>query len=164
MHGSHAPAWRGVVGRLARIGASPDDSREEALRKETLVLAATLVTTLAVAWVVAYSVLGLYLAAAIPFAYQVVSVVNLIVFAKTRRYRFFRACELGLSLALPFALQLSLGGFVPSSGVVLWSFTAPLGALLFSGRREAARWFIAFLFLIGLSAALDPVVGNEADI
>ena len=86
------------------------------------------------------------------------------VFARTRRYRFFRACELGLSLVLPFALQLGLGGFVASSGVVLWSFTAPLGALLFSGRREAARWFIAFLVLVGLSAVLDPLLTNQADI
>ena len=156
--------WGGLLGRLARIGASPEDSRDEALRKETLVLAAVLITALAVAWVVAYSVLGLYLSAAIPFAYQVVSVINLIVFAKTRRYRFFRACELGLSLVLPFALQLSLGGFRPSSGVVLWSFTAPLGALLFSGRLKAGRWFIAFLVIVGLSAVLDPLLTNQADI
>jgi guanylate cyclase len=87
-----------------------------------------LITALAVGWVVAYSVLGLYVAAAIPLAYQIVSVINLILFAKTKQYRVFRACELGLSLVLPFVLQLSLGGFVPSSGVVLWSFTAPLGA------------------------------------
>src|SRR5438046_9410714 len=93
------PGWRGVLGRLARIGASPEDGRDEALRKETLVLAAVLITALAVAWVVAYSVLGLYLSAAIPFAYQVVSVVNLIVFAKPRRYRLFRAWGLGLSPA-----------------------------------------------------------------
>jgi guanylate cyclase len=153
-----------VLGRLARIGASPKDNRDEALRKETLVLSAALITALAVVWVVAYSVLGLYVSAAIPFVYQVVSVINLIVFAKTKRYRFFRACELGLSLVLPFALQLSLGGFVPSSGVVLWSFTAPLGALLFSGRREAARWFVAFLVIVGLSAVLDPLLTNQADI
>src|SRR5713226_4237565 len=68
------PGWRGALGWLARIGASPEDSREEALRKETLVLAAVLITALAVVWVVAYSVLGLYLSAAIPFAYQFVSV------------------------------------------------------------------------------------------
>jgi adenylate cyclase len=155
--------WRGLVGRLARIGASTEDTPEEALRKETLVLSAALITVLAVAWVVAYSVLGLYLSAAIPFAYQVSSVGNLVVFARTKRYRFFRACELGMSLALPFALQLSLGGFVPSSGVVLWAFTAPLGALLFSGRQAAVRWFVAFLALVGLSAALDPLL-TPADI
>jgi adenylate cyclase len=152
------------VGRLVRIGASPKDSREEALRKETLVLAAVLITALSCAWVVAYAALGLYVAAAIPLMYQIVSIANLVVFAKTRRYRFFRACELGLSLVLPFALQLSLGGFAPSSGIVLWSFTAPLGALLFSGRRQAARWFAAFLVVVGLSAALDPLLTNEPGI
>src|SRR5206468_5082831 len=75
--------------------------------------------------------------------------------------RFFRACALALSLLLPFALQLTLGGFVASSGVVLWSFTAPLGALLFSGRRAAARWFGAFLATIALSAILDPFLSNK---
>jgi guanylate cyclase len=127
------------------------------------VLAATLITTLAVVWVVTYWTLGLYLSAAIPFSYQVVSVINLIVFAKTKRYRFFRVSELGLSLVLPFLLQLSLGGFVPSSGVVLWSFTAPLGALLFSGRREAVRWFAAFLVVIALAGGLDPLLANKTD-
>ena len=39
------------MGRLARIGASPEDGRDEALRKETLVLAAVLITALAVGWV-----------------------------------------------------------------------------------------------------------------
>ena len=97
----------------------------------------------------------------IPFAYQVVSIISLAVFAKTKRYRFFRVRELSLSLILPFILQLSLGGFLPSSGVVLWSFTAPLGALLFSGRREAARWFAAFLVVIALSAAVDPFLANK---
>jgi hypothetical protein len=58
---------------------------EDAIRKETLVLSAMVITWLAVVWVVADSVLGLCLAAAIPFTYQVVSVVNLILLAKTKR-------------------------------------------------------------------------------
>jgi adenylate cyclase len=156
--------WQGALARLARIGVLPTDDDDEALRKETLVLAASLITVLAVAWVVTYWTLGLYLAAAIPLAYQVTSIVNLLVFARTKRYRVFRACELGLSLVLPFLLQLSLGGFVPSSGVVLWSFTAPLGALLFAGRREAIRWGVAFLALVAASAILDPILSNQATI
>lgn len=161
MTGESGGEWRGSLGRLATIGALPTDSRDEALRKETLVLSAGLITALASVWVVSYWALGLYVAAAIPLTYQVVSVINLILFAKTKRYRFFRTCELGLSLALPFILQLSLGGFVPSSGVALWSFTAPLGALLFSGRREAIRWFLAFLGLMALAGVLDPVLANK---
>src|SRR5205085_11723820 len=33
--------------------------------------------------------------------------------------------------------------------------------LLFSGRKEAARWFAAFLAVIALSAALDPFLANK---
>jgi adenylate cyclase len=150
--------WRGWSGSVARIGVLPTDSHDEALRKETLVLFASFITLLSFIWVGTYWALGLYVSAAIPFAYQAVSVVNLAVFAKTKRYRFFRTSQLALVLVLPFVLQLSLGGFLPSSGVVLWSFTAPLGALLFSSRRDATRWFAAFLGVIGLSAVLDPLL------
>jgi adenylate cyclase len=156
MQSGGSRGWRGLLSRLSRIGAIGSDGRDEALRKETLVLSATFITTLALAWVVTYAALGLYLPASIPLTYQVVSVINLVHFAKTKRYRFFRACELSLSLILPFVLQLSLGGFVPSSGVILWSFTAPLGALLFIGRQGAVPWFVAFAALVGLTGLLDP--------
>jgi len=146
------------VQRVAQIGALPTDSPNEALRKETLVLFTSFTALVSFVWVGTYWALGLYLSAAMPFAYQVVCVANLVVFAKTKRYRFFRSSQLALGLVLPFLLQLSLGGFVPSSGIVLWSFTAPLGALLFSSRRDATRWFVAFLGVIGLSAALEPLL------
>src|SRR2546428_7817122 len=161
MHSPALAGWRSRVERLAKIGVLPTDSRDEALRKETLVLAAAFTTALALAWVATYSALGLYLSAAIPFAYQLVSIVNLVVLARTKRYRFFRACELALSLLLPFVLQLSLGGFVASSGFLLSSLTAPLGSLLFSRRKVAARWFAVFLAVIVLSASLDPFLSNK---
>jgi adenylate cyclase len=113
-------------------------------------------------WVVTYWALGLRLAALIPLTYQVISIVNLAIFAKTKRYRIFRLWELGLSLLLPLLLQLSLGGFVPSSGVILWSFTAPLGALLFAGRRQAIPWFVAFALVLVIAGVLDPVLASKA--
>src|SRR5439155_1223568 len=66
----------------------------------------------------------------------------------TRRYDVFRFTQLSLMLALPFALMVVLGGFVPSSVVVLWAFFAPLGAIAFASPREALRWFVAYLVLI----------------
>jgi len=155
--------WRALAQRLARVGVLPTDTTEEALRKETLVLFASVITVLSFVWVTTYAALGLYLAAAIPLAYQLFSVANLALFAKRKRYRFFRTWALALALVLPFLLQLSLGGFLPSSAVVLWSFTAPLGALLFSGRTEAVRWFVGFVVVVGLSAAFDPLL-TSADI
>ncbi len=154
-------------GRLeswARIGGLPTDSAEQSLQKATLVLFAVFTVLVAFAWVGTYTALGLYRSAAIPFAYQLISVVNLAVLARTKRYRFFRNCALSLALVLPFLLQLSLGGFFPSSGIVLWSFTAPLGALLFAPREHTARWFAAFVAAVVLAAALDRLLANPAEI
>jgi adenylate cyclase len=152
-----------VLARLMAVGAIPDDTHDEALRKRVLVLSASVISALSVVWVVTYAWLGLYVSALIPFSYQVVSIVNLAVFARTKRYRLFRATALALSLLLPFALQLSLGGFYTSSAVILWSFTAPLGALLFVGRRSAVRWFIAFVVVIVAAALLDPFLPDHTD-
>jgi class 3 adenylate cyclase len=66
-------------------------------------------------------------------------------------------------LALPFLLQWSLGGFEPSGAVALWAVTAPFGALTFSGARASVPWFIAFLALLAVSAALDSSL-PDADI
>jgi adenylate cyclase len=149
-----------LLSRLAGIGAVETDDRDEALRKQVLILSAATITALAVIWVITYSSLGLYLAASIPSAFQIFAIVNLVVLARTHRYRFFRACALALNLLLPFLLQLSLGGFVHSSGVILWSFTAPLGAMLFSTRRSAIAWFGGFVGVLVAAGAVDPFVGN----
>jgi len=151
----------GAFRRLIEIGSQPDDDEAESLRKRVLVLAASFITGLSTVWVVSYALMGLYVSALIPFTYQLASVANLAVFARTKRYRLFRFSELALSLMLPFLLQLSLGGFFPSSAVVLWSFTAPLGALLFAARRSAARWFLAFVGVVAAAALLDPIVPDR---
>src|SRR5947209_16321560 len=70
----------------------------------------------------------------------------------------FRRSQLWMSLVLPFVLQWSLGGFGSSSAVCLWGFTCPLGALLFVGARQAVSWFVAFVGLVAVSAAIDPAL------
>jgi adenylate cyclase len=150
------------LGRLAEIGAMPSDSEELRVRKAVLVLSSTLMASLAFIWVATFAVLGLWESAAIPFAYQVASAASIFTFARTRRYRLFRRSQLWMSLVLPFALQWSLGGFGNSSAVSLWAFTAPLGALLFVGAREAIPWFLGFLALIAVSAGIDHTLAHGA--
>jgi guanylate cyclase len=148
--------WAGAaVARAADAGSLPTDSPEERLRKSALVLSSLLITVLAFVWVGTYAALGLWRSALIPFAYQILSVVGLALLARTKRYDVYRASQMVLILALPFLLQWSLGGFVESSGVALWAFVAPLGALVFYGPRPAVGWFAAFAALVGVSAAID---------
>jgi len=153
------PRW---VRRLAEIGALPSDPEELRVRKAILVLSSTLMTSLAFIWVGTYAALGLWVSAAIPFAYQVASAISILTFARTRRYRLFRRSQLWMSLLLPFALQWSLGGFEASSAVSLWAVTSPLGALMFAGARQSVPWFAAFAGLVAVSAAIDPTLADGA--
>lgn len=147
------PAW---AKRLATIGALAEEDEEERLRKASLVLTASMITALAVMWVVTYIMLGLYVSAAIPFGYQVISIGSVVVLARTGRFAFFRSSQLGLMLLLPMFLQWSLGGFVASSGVILWALICPLGALIFSPRP--LPWFFGYLALTVVSGVIEPLL------
>ena len=155
----------GLVERLAFVGVAPGDGGDVRDRKVALTLAAVTVTALAVIWVATYLALGLPVSAAIPFAYQVTALGSIVLFARTKDFRFFRATQLVLMMLLPFLLQLSLGGYVASSAVSAWALVSALGALFFLGPREAVPWFVAFIALIVLAGVLEPIVSQQpADI
>jgi hypothetical protein len=61
---------------------------------------------------------------------------------------------------LPFLLQLTLGGFSQSSGMVLWSCTAPFISLIFYDFKTAKKWFYALVFLLVLACFLDESARN----
>src|SRR5687768_6340894 len=155
-----APGW---LQRLMETGVLPSDSDELRVRKAVLVLSTTLMASLACVWVGTYALLGLWLQAAIPFVYQLASLVSLWVFSRTRRYVLFRDSQLFMSLLLPFALQWSLGGFEASSAVCIWALMSPLGALLFMDARRSLPWFVAFGALVAFSAAIDPTLADGAE-
>jgi class 3 adenylate cyclase len=140
---------------LGKIGASPSDTDEQRLQKTLLVASTIMMASLAVGWGALYLAVGKPVSAAIPLVYSCASFVSLGVFGRVRRYELFRVSQLALSLCLPFFLMLSLGGFVGSGAVVLWSLTSPLGALVFAGRRPAAGWFASYLLLLLVGAALS---------
>jgi adenylate cyclase len=88
--------------------------------------------------------------------------VGILGFDRTGRDRMLRTSQLWMSLLLPFALQWSLGGFGHGSAVSLWAFTAPLGALLIVGPREAAPWFAGFGALVAGSGAMEGALSAAA--
>ena len=133
---------------LATIGATPGETEDERMRRGLLVGVALLISVLAIFWGLVYIAFGEPLGGAIPLTYTILSLLSIVIFTVTRRYDVFRLTQLGLMLVLPFVLMVALGGFVPSSIVVLWAFFAPLGALAFASPREALRWLAAYLALV----------------
>lgn len=148
--------------RLGNAGVLPSDNEEERLAKTVLTYSSTLILFLSFFWVITYFLLGHPVSAAIPLGYQVVSAISLIYFFATKQYRIFRFTQLLMMLILPVALQLSLGGFAASSGVMLWSLTAPLGALLFVGTRQSVPWFVAYTGITVLAGLLDDRISVGA--
>ncbi|HXV70290.1 MAG TPA: adenylate/guanylate cyclase domain-containing protein [Acidimicrobiia bacterium] len=145
------PRW---VTNVATAGLGPHDPEEEALRRQSLIMMALGIDVLSFIWVATYLSLDLYLSALIPLAYQVITTVGLVVLARTGRFDVFRNLQLSLMLALPVLLQWSLGGFQASSGIMLWSLAAPLGALVFTGKP--GPWFASYLVFVVVSGIVDP--------
>ena len=130
--------------RIGRIGADPRDDEDLRNKKALLVLLAVLILPVSVVWGSSYLAFGSLLGI-LPFIYFSISVASLVFFAKTKRFMPFLIVQL-LDVMLMTALgQMLSGGFLPSGGVALWGFLAPLGALVFLEVRQAIGWFIAFV-------------------
>jgi hypothetical protein len=100
--------WSSKIARqAAAVGSLPADTPDEQLRKSALVLSSLLITILSFVWVGTYAALGPWRSAAIPLAYQVVSMVGLAFLARTKRYAAYRASQVAMFLVLPFLLQWS---------------------------------------------------------
>ena len=153
------PVLAGGLDWISRLGSDPGDSDEVRRKKRYLVASAVLVLPAGVIWGLIYLEFGERVAASIPIGYSIVSAISILIFARTRRFAFFRQLQLLFILLLPFMLQVTLGGFVPASAVVLWSLLCPFGALVFDSVRNAARWFALFVALVVLS----PFIGTRPE-
>ena len=144
------------------LGSDPADTPDERGRRALLVGICFLVLPAGVLWGALYWIFDEPVAALFPWGYTVASAVFLLAFARTRSVRLLRTAELALILVVPALLVLALGGLEPSSGAILWSLLAPLGALVFDRPFRAWAWFAAFIALLVLTIPLAPVVRPDA--
>jgi guanylate cyclase len=158
--GQFSGILRKIILIIGRIGADNADIEEVRLQKALMVGGSLMFTFAGALWGVLYMFLGEPLAGAIPISYAIISLISIVIFGMTRRYRLFRFGQLGLILLLPFMLMIALGGFINSSGVILWSLLSPIGALLFDEPLRALRWLVAYLGLVLISGFIQPSVPN----
>ncbi|MCA9864984.1 MAG: adenylate/guanylate cyclase domain-containing protein [Anaerolineae bacterium] len=135
-----------------------DRDQREQLQTDLLVTSSTIIALLGLLWGLIYTFVGAVSAGAIPIIYAAFSFASIGYFALTGRYHLFRFSQLLITLIFPALLMLVLGGFVNSSGVILWSLTSPVGALLFDSRRKAAFWFAGFAVTILTAGLIDAGV------
>ena len=153
--------WRKFSARVERIGEDSTDTDDLRLKKRSLVAITLMVNPAALLWGSIYLLSEEPAAGLIPLVYAGLSCVNVVILAMTRRLRFYRFSQFLLILVAPFALQMALGGFVQGSGVIVWSWLSPLGALLFGDRGQALWWFIAFVALLAISGVFEVNVDRQ---
>lgn len=148
--------------RWITLGVALGDSDDLRLKKAVMTLVSSSIAFLAIFWGALYVYSGYPVSGMIPLAYTVVSFASTLYFFRTKHFAFFCFSQQLLILLLPFLLMWSLGGFANGSVVMVWAFFAPLAALFFIDLKAAVRWMAAFVALLVLSAAIDPLVAAHA--
>ncbi len=146
------------------IGLAQDEADDLRLSRTLLVTMMSVVGLLAVAWASLYAAFGEPLAASMPVTYAVLSAATLVVMRRTDGIVWALRAQLVLIVFVPFILAVALGGFVDSSGVVLWSLLGPISAFLIGERQTALRWLAIYLVLVVALALLHPWLRTDNDL
>lgn len=155
-NGRLARLGRAFVAWAGRIGADAQDSPQRALQKRLVVSFSIGTLPLTLLWSVIYLAAGAPIAAAVPALYWIITPFTTLLFARRRHLGAYRFGQLLMTLVLPFALTLAMGGFRESSVVILWAALCPLAALLLEDLRRAIPWILGFVALVIASAILEP--------
>ncbi len=148
--------WRQAVWALGALADLPGDLDSDRTRKRFLIYISALMSSCGILWGSISLFFGLMLPVSIAYGYSVLSLLNLIVLARAKKFEAAAKVQVIISLLLPFVFQCSLGGLVASGAVMLWSLVSLVGAITFQPIRSAAQGLIAFVALVVLAGWTDP--------
>lgn len=147
--------------RLIGLADEPTDDDDVRLRKRVGVVAGYINALAAVQLPVLAQ--GLPLSWAVAVTMPLVSAVNLLVLARTRRFgRYVVVLILSVMLFAAF-VEVALGGLAGSSAAYVFAFLGPVYAILALGPRRATAWFIFFLVILVGLILIDPLVSNRIE-
>ncbi|HEY8437395.1 MAG TPA: adenylate/guanylate cyclase domain-containing protein [Candidatus Limnocylindrales bacterium] len=152
-----------LLARLAVIGADPQDDEETRARKALLVLISVLILPISLLWGSLYLAFGSPVGI-VPFVYFAILAAAIVVFARTRDFRFLLRVNLIDIVLAPTLSMVPLGGFLGAGGVGLWGILAPLGALVFSDVRTAIRWYVAYAVIFLGSGIAGELFGGVSPV
>ena len=156
--------WNKFLNLLASLSSNGTTIVPFNLEEELVIGSRLLFIAASFFWGMMYIFLGEIQSGLIPFSYSIFLGLIFLIFIKKRKSIFLSAPHRFLTLVLPLLLQLSLGGFINSSAVILWSFTTPLTTLLTNESKTARRWFISFVLVLILGGILNPYFVRDNNI
>lgn len=149
---------KSILQKFASLGHHPTDSDDVKLKKSSLLVMSGPFMLAGLGWGLLYFANGLEIPGAIPFCYGILSLGSILIFSFTKKYKVFRNSQLLLILILPFALQISLGGFIPSSAVMYWAIIAPAGAMFLDSVKKSVYWFVAYILLVIVAYLINDLL------
>jgi guanylate cyclase len=148
-----------LLDRLASIGADPLDDLDTRRRKALLVYLAVLILPISLVWGTLYLTLGA-VSGVVAFAYFVISVASIGLFARTRNFELLLWIQL-LDICLAPTLSMwPTAGFLASGAVGLWGILGPMGALVFGTVRSSIRWFVLFAVAFLGAGLMGEITGG----
>jgi class 3 adenylate cyclase len=125
---------------LRRMSMAPHDSQELQLKKFTLLIITMSCCVAAPIWSYSYYLVGLRLSAFVPLVYVAVVAPFIVLFSFTKNEKVLVNVQLIAIFLCPVVMQWLAGGFMKGGVIILWSFLAPLSALIFHDIRKARLW------------------------
>lgn len=153
------PRARGLIGRLIGLADEPTDDDDLRLRKRVLVIAGYVLVVAPLQLPVLSQ--GLPLGWVVAVMMPLVSAINLLLLARTRRFTRYVNVLILMVLAFPAVIEISLGGLGGASAALVFAFLGPVLALLGLGPRQATGWFVAFAVVVAGVIVLDPLVSSR---
>lgn len=150
------PLLSALVERAGALADRPGTTDEQRLKNRFLVVTGLGMSFGGIAWGGMLAALGLWWQAVVPLSYTVITAVNFAYLYRTGAFRLAANVQVGISVLLPFGLQWTLGGFVPSGGTMVWAFVATIAAQSLSDTGRPTRWWALTTALIVISAVLEP--------
>ncbi len=146
-----------LTNKINAIGILPGDEGIDANKKRFVVYESILMSLGGILWGVICLTLHRYEQSIIPFAYVILSAINISFFARYKWFAFTQGFQTGISLLLPFLFQWHLGGFYASGGVMIWALLSLAASLSYSNTRASIIWLITYVLLTAFSGIFDPV-------
>ena len=149
---------------IINIGSLPEDDENVILRKQFMIYQGLGMSMGGILWGSLLVFFSFPYPSITPYGYVILTAINLLIFHNTKNFVFARNFQTVISMFLPFILQWTLGGFVVSGGVMLWSILAMVLSISYQNTKASIMWLIIYITLAGISFWFDDYFAREFNI
>ena len=146
-----------------RFAANETDTDDQRFSKKLIVVISVSCCFFGLVWGgLYYLFLGYGLTMFLPWLFVFIIGISIFVAHFKRNHFILVNAQLTGITWIPALVQWSIGSLNDSGFVVLWSFIGPIGALLFTNKKQSVFWMIQFLLIIITTVLVRPKLTNDS--